>query len=808
MSGYVCIHGHFYQPPRENPWLEQIERQDSAYPHHDWNARITAECYAPNTASRILDQERRIIDIVNNYSKISFNFGPTLLTWMEKEEPEIYRALLEADRLSMKRFHGHGSAIAQAYNHMIMPLASSRDKRTQIMWGMGDFVNRFGRDPEGMWLPETAVDLETLDIVASTGIDFVILAPHQARGIRKIGAKKWEDVNDGSIDPKRAYCCRLPSGKDITVFFYDGPVSHDISFGRLLENGSDFATRLLGSFTGESDHPQLVHIATDGENYGHHHRFADMALAYCLYHIETHTQSKLTVYGEYLENSKPEYEVDIVENSSWSCAHGIERWRSDCGCHTGVHPDWNQKWRAPLREAMNWLRDSLVPLYEREMDTYVSDPWLVRDGYIALLSDRSSANVESFLSRYCVKELTVGEKVKVLKCLEMQRHSMLMFTSCGWFFDELSGIETVHVIEYASRAVQLAEELTGVKIEDEYTALLKKAESNIPGQGDAKAIYERQIKPKILNLTHVGAHYALSSLFEDDPEHMNIGCYTVESKSYRLREAGLQRLAVGNARIRSSITWDEENVCFAVLHLGDHNLIGGVENCDRLETPLESQHEVSDIFTKGDIPGVIRFINSHFETGNYTLWHLFREKQREILTQILDDSLGEIESSFRQIVERHYSIMHVMSEKGIPLPQALATPMEFILNTDLHRLLHDDIPDADQLQHLVETFAKLSLQADTKLLNFTMSQKIDSMMKQLCRNPEDLLLLESIESIMSIIRPLQLDLDLWEVQNSYFSTGKQYYSSMKEKGEKGDERARRWVEHFHKLEEYLNVKIT
>ena len=337
MERYICIHGHFYQPPRENPWLETVEVQDSAYPYHDWNERITAECYAPNTAVRIVDGQNRIVRIVNNFARISFNFGPTLLAWLERADPDVYAAILAADRESRFRFSGHGSALAQVYNHMILPLANRRDRTTQVAWGLRDFQRRFGRFPEGIWLPETAVDLATLDVLAEQGLLFTILAPHQARRIRSLSgrARTWRDLIDGTIDPSMAYLVRLPSGRTLSVFFYDGPISRSVAFDGLLRYGEDLAHRLASAFVSTRTWPQLVHIATDGETYGHHHRYGDMALAYALDYIESHQLARLTNYGEYLEKHPPLYEVEIVENTSWSCIHGIERWRSDCGCNCG-----------------------------------------------------------------------------------------------------------------------------------------------------------------------------------------------------------------------------------------------------------------------------------------------------------------------------------------------------------------------------------------------------------------------------------------------------------------------------------------
>ncbi|MEN8249541.1 MAG: DUF3536 domain-containing protein, partial [Bacteroidota bacterium] len=374
MKKYVCIHGHFYQPPRENAWVEEIELQDSAAPFHDWNERITHECYRPNGVARVLNKENRIVDIVNNYAWLSFNFGPTLLSWLEKNEPPTYKSIIEADKLSMNHFDGHGSAIAQVYNHIIMPLANRKDKETQVIWGIYDFQKHFGRDPEGMWLAETAVDTETLEVLAENNIKFTILAPYQAQKFRKIRETEW--VN--GIDTKRAYVYNLPSGKSINLFFYDGENSQGIAFNGYLNDGEKFSKALISSFDSR-DENQLVHVATDGESYGHHHKNGEMALASCIRHIQENDDIRLTNYSQFLALEEPSYEVIINENTSWSCAHGIERWRSDCGCHTGGDESWNQEWRVGLRTSLDWLRDQLSALYFDELKKFTDDPWALRN---------------------------------------------------------------------------------------------------------------------------------------------------------------------------------------------------------------------------------------------------------------------------------------------------------------------------------------------------------------------------------------------------------------------------------------------
>jgi alpha-amylase/alpha-mannosidase (GH57 family) len=457
---FVCIHGHFYQPPRENAWLERIERQESAHPFRDWNERIDAECYRPNARARILDGEDRIATLANNYARINFNFGPTLLSWMETHARRTYEGVLAADAESIKRF-GHGSAMAQAYGHLILPLASERDRRTQVRWGIRDFEHRFGRKPEGMWLPETAACTDSLRALAEEGIKFTILSPRQAKAIRKKGQDKLEEVNEGTLDTRRPYFVDLGAGRRIAVFFYDGATSQAIAFEHLLSSGDAFAGRLLGRLRGGPG-PELVHVATDGETYGHHHRFGEMALAYALDRIETSGKARLTNYATYLAQYPPEDEAVIVERSSWSCAHGVGRWSADCGCR--MRGDSNQAWRGPLRKALDKLRDRIDDLYEESAEGLLADPWAARDAYIDVVLDRSEANVRAFLERH-VKGSAPESHHRALELCELQRQRMLMFTSCGWFFDDVNGLETTQILQYAARAVELASSVSGVALE-------------------------------------------------------------------------------------------------------------------------------------------------------------------------------------------------------------------------------------------------------------------------------------------------------------------------------------------------------
>ena len=806
MERYICIHGHFYQPPRENPWLETVELQDSAYPYHDWNERVTAECYAPNSVSRILDGEHQIIQLVNNYAKISFNFGPTLLSWLEAKAPDVYQAILEADRQSQRNYSGHGSALAQAYNHMILPLANARDQRTQILWGVADFERRFQRRPEGMWLPETAVDLATLEILSEMGIKFTILAPHQAGRVRRVGGRAWRDVKGGHIDPTQAYEQRLPSGRTIALFFYDGPVSRAVAFENLLSSGENFAHRLAGVFSEERDWPELVHIATDGESYGHHHRFGDMALAYALNTIESNQLARLTNYGEYLERHPPTYQVEIIEETSWSCFHGIERWWNNCGCNSGSHPGWNQEWRAPLRNALDWLRDSVAARYQELGARYLKDPWAARDDYVSVLLDRAAAHVDAFLARHRTRPLVQEELIQALKLLEMQRHAMLMYTSCGWFFDEISGIETVQVIQYAGRAVQLAQDLFGDSLEEQFVERLAKAKSNISEQGDGRRIYENFVKPARVDFERVGAHYAVSSLFEDYLERTKLYCFQAEREDYQFFTAGLAKMAVGRVKLTSEVTRESEVLSFGVLHMGDHNVNGGVRRFQGTDAYQELTREEVEPFTRADFAEVIRIMNRRFGESNYSISWLFRDEQRKVLNVILESTLREAEALYRQIYEHRAPMMRFLTNLHIPLPKAFHSAAEFVLNGYLREALEKDDVDVERIRGLLETAWLEGVAVDAATLEFAYRQNLERMAERLASDPSENQL-KQLDTAVSIIQVLPFAVDLWKIQNSYYRLLEGIYPKMRRQSELGDQSAQDWLRSFEALGQKLAVKV-
>ncbi|HUF53371.1 MAG TPA: DUF3536 domain-containing protein [Dehalococcoidia bacterium] len=808
MDRFVCIHGHFYQPPRENPWLEAIEAQDSAYPYHDWNERIAAECYGPNAFSRILDGEGRIVKISNNYSRISFNIGPTLLSWLEAAEPEVYREILAADRQSAARFGGHGSAVAQCYGHLIMPLSNSRDKETQVIWGVRDFQHRFGRPPEGMWLPETAVDIESLDIMAKHGIKFVILEPGQAKRARGGRRTAWRDVSGSQIDPTRAYFTRLPSGRTMNIFFYDGPISRAVAFEGLLDDGKKFARRLASGFSDSRDWPQLVNIATDGESYGHHHDFGDMALAYALEHIESNGIATLTNYGQFLEMHPPEWECEVWESTSWSCAHGVERWRGDCSCSTGGNPGWNQAWRRPLRDALDWLRDTVVPLYEEEGRPLFSDSWAARNQYIDVILNRDDDNLAAFFQQVSGRQLGEEETIRALKLLELQRHAMLMYTSCGWFFDDISGIEPRQVIHYAGRVIQLAQELFGDHIEEQFLKLLAAAVSNIPEQGTARDVYDRYVRPSIVDLPKVAAHYAVSSLFEAYEEQNRIYCYEIAVQDRVHDSEGAAQLAVGRADVRSVITRESGDYSFGVLHFGDHNFSAGVRPFRGDDAYAILNQETGEAFNRADLPEVLRLLDNHFGDLRYSLRSLFRDEQRKVLSAVLTSTMSEMEAPYRQIFEHHAPLMRFLMDVGFPMPASFKSAAQLVLNSRLRDALQDGGAVATDLDDIIRDARDWNVELDTAGLAYTAQHAVEAVARSFAEAPQDFDLLVRFERRIAVLKRLPFSVDLSSIQNMYWRVLQSTYPEQSARAGAGAAEARHWTERFRNLGALLSVRVS
>jgi len=761
---YVCIHGHFYQPPRENAWLETIEIQDSAAPYHDWNERINEECYAPNATARVLNEEQRIRKISNNYARISWNMGPTLLSWLEMHDAATYRRILSADRESQQRYGGHGSAVAQSYNHIIMPLANARDQQTQVKWGIRDFEYRFGRKPEGMWLAETAVDTACLEALVDNGIVYTILAPRQCKGVRKAGDDNWREVH-GGVDTRRAYRCALPSGRSIALFFYDGDVAKAVAFEGLLNDGRLLADKLTDSLDDNTE-VQLAHIATDGESYGHHHRKGEMALASCLTAIEEKEGYRLTNYGAFLELHPPTWEAEIHENSSWSCVHGVERWRSDCGCETGGAPGWNQRWRAPLRDALDRVRDRLATVFETQGSELFSDCWGARDAYVDLVLDRRPGRAEEFLSRWAVKEtITPTEQVRMLRLLEMQRHAMLMYTSCAWFFNEVTGIETLQVLQYANRALHLCQVLTGKDYHEDFAVALDHVESNVlPNAGVA---YRERVVPARVGLLRVGMHFAAASLFESEPTQLEL--FNYRSKTHRLEQfrAGAFRLSLGRITILSNITNSYSDFSFAVLYLGQQAMIGEIakdmsqEDFDALVPQLEREFRV------GHVSEVINIMKDNFSRQSFSIWHLFRDEKRKILLQMTDRTLEIAAANFSDIYYDNYQLMSTMRANDLPLPDSYLAAIDFTMRRRLLDLLTADsmTPDRSRLQRLVTDHLHWRHRfTETAKLENAAEQRIHLLISHAFRSPA---LWPWILGLVEAVHTMGLTPNFYRAQNVY-----------------------------------------
>lgn len=798
MQRYICIHCHFYQPPRENPWLESVEQQDSACPYHDWNERVTAECYLPNGAARILDGSSKIVKIVNNYSHISFDFGPTLLSWMERNAQHAYELVLAADQMSQRLFSGHGSALAQAYNHMIMPLANGRDKRTQILWGIRDFQHRFRRDPEGMWLPETAIDVESLELLSDVGIRFTILAPHQARRMRGRVWEEWQGMEGARIDPTRAYDCHLPSGRVISLFFYDGPISHAVAFENLLSNGERFAQRLLSGFNNERQWPQLLHIATDGETYGHHFPHGDMALAYALDCLERNQVARITNYGEYLQQHPAEQEVEIFEKTSWSCGHGIARWTNDCGCRSGADCSWNQQWRRPLRGALDWLRDELSTVYQSRSARWLADPWAARNDYIQVVLDRSPQSKDAFLEAHAIQPLSPEERVHALRLLEMQRHLMLMYTSCGWFFDELTGPATLQILQYAARSLQLSKQVTGEDREGAFLQHLQEAWSNVPGCGNGRHVYESFVKPAMLDLLGVAANYAISSMFNGYHDRYMF-CYEISLERSQFLESGKTRFAAGIIRLNSETTDASLRVGFGVLHFGDHNLTAGVRASGD-ESWFEEFVELgSHAFSGADLPACLRLIDHYFYGSTYSLKSLFQDERRKIINQIMASTLSGAEALYRRVYEEHAPLMCFLSELQVPLPPILRFTAEFVLATAVCRALADDGVELDVVRSLLEMIRKNGFQLETSDLESGLRHRLNALVDRWMQNPGNLEDLKRVEKAVALSRVQPFEMNLWKSQNAYYELSQ----ALSRNGHEIVNEA--WLGHFGGLGRWLGI---
>lgn len=806
MKKYICIHGHYYQPPRENAWLEVIEQQPSASPFHDWNERINAECYGPNAASRILNDEQRIIDIVNNYAQISFNIGPTLMSWIAAHDTETYQNILLADKQSMMQHDGFGNALAQVYNHIIMPLASDRDKETQVIWGIADFIHRFDRKPDGMWLAETAVDTATLEVLAKHDIKFTILAPRQVQSIRKSGEETWQPVDEQSVDTTQPYLIHLPSGRTISVFFYNGRIARDVAFGGLLNSGKVFADALVNAFS-TKEHPQLIHIATDGESYGHHHYRGDMALASCIRFLRTNPEVQLVNYAQYLAMFPPQYEARIHENSSWSCVHGVERWRSNCGCSDGGNPGFHQKWREPLRIALNWLKEQADIIFEQEFSAWTNNPWHVRNQYISVVLHRDAETIDRFLKSSCHTQLTEEQKIRAIRLLEMQRHELLMFTSCGWFFDEVSRIETKQILQYADRVIQIAEHETQARFYDRFMQLLEMAPSNIEQYVHAAGLYKTKIRPQRLTLTKVGLHHAVLSLFDGGLFTGFRLNYKIDADFFEKITAGDLVLSVGSLRLQSTFTYASEKLYFAALYLGQHHVIGGYADAMDDDAFEELFLDLREAFRKSCISDMTLLIHNAFGNKRFNLDDVFPDDREKLISGMLERDILTAEDTYRSVYHRTYTLVNMLRIQNKPIPQLLSENTNVVINADLKRWFSSNSKDVFALNQLVSSALDWKVTLDQQGLGIAAAQYIYRLVKELAMAPYDLAQLDVISQVLIRLHELDVKFRLWRIQNAYFKIGKEHIGNKAFMRNIGEEEYKKWLLKCKAVGEQLKIRF-
>jgi hypothetical protein len=805
---WVCIHGHFYQPPRENPWLEAIEPQPSAHPYRDWNERITAECYRPNTAARVVDGQGSIIQIVDNYQRMSFNVGPTLMSWLETNAPDVHTALVEADKASVKRFGGHGSAMAQAFNHMIMPLASARDQATQVKWGIADFKRRFGRAPEGMWLPECAADTPSLEALAAEGIAFTVLAPHQAKAWRPAGGE-WRT---SAVDPGRVYKYKLPSGRSIDLFFYDGATSQAVAFERLLSDGHHIISRMTARGTVEDAKPTLCHIATDGETYGHHHRYGDMALAWALSQVEQGWNgTRLTNYGEFRTKVPATWEAQLVENSSWSCAHGVSRWREDCGCNSGGRPGWNQKWRKPLRDTLDWLREQTYATLDTVGGAVFKDPWAARDAYIDVLLDGSEAR-ERFLTAHVKDALTTETRVRALSLMEMARHAMLMYTSCGWFFDDLSGIETVQCMQYAARVAELIQVARGISVESELVDRLAVARSNLADEGDGRRVWAQRVRPARIDPEKVCAHVAVHALVEPTvPDVAPVEGFLVELDDRIERRSGRARMVAATVKVKSALTEQSIALCFAGLHLGEQHVTGGVRPPPPASEWTAITKELRDSLETGDVFAAQRTIDRHFPGAHLSLGALLPGSRERVLSAVLGDAIHEVEEQVGDSYEQHAPLIRWLVAHELPVPETLHTVAEVALRRRVLGNLRAPNASFPALREHIAEAAEVKVSLDTPEIALAASEGLRKLIDQVAMNPEgpaglDPNALDTVARAAEVAARMRSNVDLWFAQNATWRLLERL-PELRKLGKAGDTRALQALVDLERLARTLRLAV-
>lgn len=680
----IVLHAHFYQPPRDNPWTETVEREGSAAPFHDWNARIEAECYGANAHARVFGEGGRIADIINNYAFLSFNIGPTLFSWLEAHAPETCRRIADADRQSALWHDGHGSAIAQAYSHAILPLCNERDRNTQIRWGIADFKHRFRRLPEAMWLPETACNVATAQALAAHGMRYVILSPHQAERVRAEGSADWVDVSDGSIDPHRPYRLRLPDGATIVCFFYDGPAAHAVSFEGVLDTSLGLAQKLLAAAESSLGADQIVHIATDGETYGHHHRFAERALGYFIFREAEAWGLELTNYAAYLDRVVVTDEVELKpgpngEGTAWSCVHGLGRWTRDCGCNSGKFSGWSQAWRTPLRAAFDLLRDHAAQVLQSVGGDLVGDVWDARDDYIDVILDPTKATRDAFVRKHAKTELSAQKRVRLFKLMEAHRMTQLMYASCGWFFDDLAGLETKQVMKYAARGVQLLDDLVGKRFMPTLLEALAEARGNVPTEGNGADVMNRRVLACEVT-THMRAAERVSHLlFGEIPPAENDSAFSLETLEHRALERGSSRMVIGRAKITRMRTEHAEELTYAAAVLAEWDMHCGIKTTVGRDVFTALEEDANQCFTQPTPTALIRLIDHHLGPEYYSVRNLSDSARAEFIENMMTNLLARLGATYSFLYDEHRRTIELIDATGVEVPSELRLIAEYTL---------------------------------------------------------------------------------------------------------------------------------
>lgn len=716
----LIVHGHFYQPPRENPWTGAVERQAGARPFDNWNERVHAESYRPNAFARVLDSYGRVERVVNNYSLINFNFGATLCNWLERRHPETYARVLEADRASINARGGHGNAIAQGYHHAILPLCNERDLRTEICWGLADFRRRFRREPESLWLPETACDDRTLGALIDEGLTYVILSPFQAERVRPVGAQVWESVVDGSIDTSRPYRYfhRDGSHRSLAIFFYDGSAAKSVAFDGVLASSRLLVERIERA---TSSRGRLVNFATDGETYGHHFKFGDRCLAYALETEAPQRGFRVTNYGEFLESNPPEWEVEIRhdaagEGTAWSCAHGLGRWTRDCSCHAGAPEGWNQRWRDPLRRALNFLRDEAATIFEQRGGELFRDPWLARDDYVELLL--VARDREEFFREHASRTPDAASRTRALTLLEMQRASLMMFTSCGWFFNDIAGIEPVQNLRYAARVLDLLKEIGAESPRVRFLELLAEAESNVPSHGSGADIFRAEVESARVATARVAASLAISGLVAEQESAGRSAGYEFSRADSRKVQHGRIALSTERISLESEATGRRFEYAAAAVHFGDVDFYCALGECeDDVEEFAARSQKIHDEFRTASLPSLLRLARERFGDAEFGLEHLLPEDRQRAYEIVFGRMIERFSEQYEFLYEENRRNIEMLHDAGFELPTELRAAAEFTVGrrfeAELRRLEGDASPAALRAAaKLAEEIARLGYRVD------------------------------------------------------------------------------------------------